>query len=117
MAYVDGFVLAVPKKNKRAYVAMAKEGARLWKKYGALEYRECWGDDLNPGFGLSFNKLAKLKAGETAVFAYIVYRSKADRARVTKKVMADPSMEKFAKKMPFDMKRMAFGGFNSIVES
>jgi alkaline phosphatase len=115
MAYVDGFVLAVPKKNKRAYVKMAKAGARVWKKHGALEYRECWGDDLNSGFALSFTKLARLKKGETAVFSYIVYRSKADRNRIIKKVMADPSMGDFSGAMPFDMKRMAYGGFASVV--
>jgi uncharacterized protein YbaA (DUF1428 family) len=117
MAYVDGFVLAVPKKNKRAYVAMAKAGARLWIKHGALEYRECWGDDLRSPFGTSFEKLVKLKAGETAVFSWVVFRSRAHRDQVNKKLMADPEMQNMPKKMPFDVKRMAYGGFESIVDA
>lgn len=117
MAYVDGFVLAVPKKNKRAYVKMARDGARLWMKHGAVEYRECWGDDINSGFGMSFKKLAKLKAGETAVFSWVVFKSKAHRDQVNKKLMADPAMHDMPKVMPFDMKRMAYGGFKSIVDA
>jgi uncharacterized protein YbaA (DUF1428 family) len=116
MPYVDGFVLAVPKKNLRAYVKMAKQGATIWKKHGALEYRECIGDDLSSPFGLSFKKLMKLKPTETAVFSYVVFRSRAHRDQVNKKVMADSSMGDFADAMPFDMKRMAYGGFTSVVE-
>jgi uncharacterized protein YbaA (DUF1428 family) len=117
MAYVDGFVLAVPKKNKRAYIKMAKGGAKLWMKHGALEYRECWGDDLKSPFGMTFGKLAKLKAGETAVFSWVVFRNKAHRNHVNKKLMADPEMQNMPKKMPFDMKRMAYGGFESVVDA
>lgn len=114
MAYVDGFVIAVPKKKLRAYVKMAKEGARLWKKHGALEYRECVGDDLR-SFSLTYQKLLKLKPSETAVFSYVVFRSRAHRDQVNKKVMSDPTMSDFTKDMPFDMKRMAYGGFKSVV--
>ncbi|MCC7074204.1 MAG: DUF1428 domain-containing protein [Deltaproteobacteria bacterium] len=117
MAYVDGFVLAVPKKNKAAYLKMARSGAKLWKKHGALEYRECWGDDIETSFAVSFKKLAKLKKGETAVFAYVVFRSRAHRDQVNKKLMSDPEMSNMPKKMPFDMKRMAFGGFTSVVHA
>jgi len=115
MPYVDGFVIAVPKKNLPAYVKMAKGGAKTWKKHGALEYVECVGDDLDPSFGVGFKKVMKAKPGETIVFAFIVFRSRAHRDEVNKKVMSDPSMSMGPKKMPFDMKRMAYGGFRSIV--
>ena len=117
--YVDGFVLIVPKKNLRAYRAMAAGGAKTWRKYGALDYKECVGDDLKPkGVVLTFPKMAKTKPGEVVVFSYITYKSRAHRDRVNAMVMKD--MDKQAKKykntpMPFDMKRMAFGGFNVIV--
>lgn len=117
MAYVDGFVLPVPKKNKRAYVKMAKEGARLWMKLGALEYHECWGDDLRSPFGTSFSKLVKLKPGETVVFSYVVFRSRAHRDQVNKKLMSDPEMQNMPRTMPFDVKRMAYGGFSSVVDA
>lgn len=117
MAYVDGFVIAVPKRNKRAYIKQAKSGARLWMKHGALEYRECWGDDLTTSFGLSFKQLAKLKRGETAVFSWVVFKSKAHRDQVNKRLMADPELQAMPKKMPFDLKRMAYGGFESVVEA
>ncbi|PIR83949.1 DUF1428 domain-containing protein [Candidatus Kaiserbacteria bacterium CG10_big_fil_rev_8_21_14_0_10_51_14] len=122
--YVDGFVLIVPKKNVAAYRKMAKEGARMWKKYGALDYKECIGDDLRPNMGgmqaLTFPKMAKLKKGETVWFSYIVYKSRAHRDQVNKKVMAE--MNKQAAKykdvpMPFDMKRMAYGGFKVEVNA
>jgi uncharacterized protein YbaA (DUF1428 family) len=117
MAYVDGFVLAVPKKKLGAYKKMAQKGAEIWKKHGALEYHECVGDDLSSPMGVSFKKIMKLKPSETAVFAYIVYRSRADRDRVNKKVMSDPSMSEGPQEMPFDMKRMAYGGFKGIVDA
>jgi uncharacterized protein YbaA (DUF1428 family) len=114
--YVDGFVLAVPKKNLAAYRKMAKMGARIWKKHGALDYKECVGDDLNLPYGTSFHKLAKTKDGETVCFSFIVYKSKAHRDRVNKKVMEDPRMQKAPSPMPFDMKRMAVGGFKVLVD-
>jgi uncharacterized protein YbaA (DUF1428 family) len=117
MAYVDGFVIPVPKKNMAAYKRMAKVGAKVWKKHGALDYKECVGDDLKVHFGMPFTKLAKPKAGETVVFSYIVYRNKAHRDRVNKQVMKDPEIEKaMSKTMPFDVKRMAWGGFKVLVE-
>jgi len=121
--YVDGFVLVVPKKNVAAYRKMAIEGARMWMKYGALEYMECLGDDLNPNMGgpkgLTFQQMTKLKKGETVWFSFITYKSKAHRDNVNKKVMKE--MGKQAEKyknmpMPFDMKRMAYGGFKAIVQ-
>lgn len=115
MSYVDGFLIAVPKKNLKAYVKMAKGGARVWKKYGALEYVECVGDDLDNGMGTTFKKLLKLKPTETAVFAYITYKSRAHRDAVNKKVMSDPSMSEGPAQMPFDMRRLSFGGFKPVV--
>ena len=117
MAYVDGFVLAVPKKKVQAYRRMAQQAGKLWRKYGALEFRECVGDDLNVKMGMPFTRLAKLKRGETVFFSYIVYKSRAHRDRVNAKVMKDPSMKDMdMKDMPFDMKRMAYGGFKVLVD-
>lgn len=119
MTYVDGFVLVVPKKNIEEYKKMARQGAKLWKKHGALKYMECQGDDLHPEWiKLTFPKLTKLKANETVWFSFIVYKSKAHRNAVNAKVMKDPFMSdpEMAKSMPFDMKRMAYGGFKAIVE-
>ena len=122
--YVDGFVLVVPKKNIAAYRKMAQGGAKMWKKYGALDYKECMGDDLTPHMGgiptPTFPRLAKLKKGETVWFSYITYKSRAHRDQVNKKVMAE--MDKQAKKykdtpMPFDLKRMAYGGFKVMVSA
>ena len=116
MNYVDGFVLCVPKKNMKAYRRMAAQGAKIWREYGALEYRECVGDEIGaPPFGMSFTKLAKPKRGETIVFSWIVYKSKADRNRINAKVMSDPRLMAGATKMPFDDKRMAVGGFTVLV--
>jgi len=117
MAYVDGFLLPVPKKNLALYKKMAKFGAKLWKKHGALEYRECMGQDLKPAFGVPFTKVAKAKAGETVFFSYIVYKNRAHRDKVNKAVMADPAMQKMPPAMPFDPKRMAYGGFQVFVET
>lgn len=122
--YVDGFVLPVPKKNLPAYRRMAKLGAELWKKHGALEYFECVGDDLDPkGMGgmkfVKFPRMAKTKPGETVVFSFIVYRSKAHRDKVNAMVMKDPMMNdpKYKDKpMPFDTARMAYGGFKTMVD-
>lgn len=115
--YVDGYVIPLPKKNMAGYTRMAKLGRKLWMKYGALQYFECAGDDLQvqPGCGVGFPKGVQLKAGETVVFAFVVYKSKAHRDAVNAKVMKDPSM-KMPPKMPFDMKRFLTGGFKVIVE-
>ena len=117
MRYVDGFLLPVPKKNLKAYLRMARWGARLWKKHGALEYRECVGDDLQVKFGVPFPRQLKLKPGETAVFSWIVYKSRAHRDRVNAKVMKDPRMAKAPPSMPFDIKRMCYGGFKILVDA
>jgi len=119
MAYVDGYVLPLPKKNIAAYKRAATAGAKAWIKAGALEYREAIGEDLNTKFGLSFPKLAKPKAGETIVFAWIVFKSRKHRDQVNARVMKDAEM---ASSMdhdnpPFDFKRMAYGGFEIIVDA
>jgi uncharacterized protein YbaA (DUF1428 family) len=124
MRYVDGFVLPVPKKNLKEYRKMATAAGKIWKKHGALEYFECFGDDLNPktgGMKIShFPKMAKAKSGETVIFAFIVYKSKAHRDKVNARVMRDPAMNdpEFCKngKMPFNPKRMAYGGFRAFVD-
>ena len=116
--YVDGFVLPVPKKNLAAYVRMARKAGKIWKEHGALSFTECSGDDLASKFGLPFTKLTKLKAGETVFYSFIVFKSRADRDRVNKKVMADPRLNEMmdAKAMPFDVKRMSYGGFRVRVD-
>ena len=120
MPYVDGFVLPVPKKNMPAYRRMAQKAGKVWKEHGALEYFECTGDDLEvkEGCGMPFTKLAKLKPDETVVFSWIVYKSKAHRDRVNAKVMKDPRLGSMMdiKAMPFDVKRMAYGGFKMLVK-
>jgi uncharacterized protein YbaA (DUF1428 family) len=117
--YVDGYVLPVPKKNLKAYSRIAKKAGKIWREHGALDYKECVGDDLNVKCGMPFPKQIKLKPGETVVFAYIVFKSRADRDRVNAKVMKDPrladSMDE--KSMPFDAKRMVYGGFNVLVDA
>lgn len=118
--YVDGFVVPVPKKNLTAYRDLAKKCGKIWKKYGALEYIECAADDVKSGKYTSFPQSVKLKPSETVVFAYIVYKSRAHRDQVNKKVMQDPYMKSMcagAQAMPFDGKRMFWGGFKSIVEA
>jgi uncharacterized protein YbaA (DUF1428 family) len=114
--YVDGFVIPIQKSKLKAYVRMAKLGAKVWKEYGALEYYECVGDDLKAKFGMPFTRLARLKRGETVVFSFIVYRSRKHRDRVNARVMKDARMNapEF-QKMPFDMKRFAWGGFKVLV--
>jgi uncharacterized protein YbaA (DUF1428 family) len=115
MSYVDGFVLAVPKKNVKAYEKVAKTAARIWKKHGALEFRECLADDLDTKMALTFKKMLKLKPSEVAFFSYITFKSRAHRDAVNKKVIADPETEMDPKDMPFDMRRMAYGGFKTLV--
>jgi uncharacterized protein YbaA (DUF1428 family) len=118
MRYVDGFVLPLPKKNLAAYRRIARRAGKIWMEYGALEYVECLSDDVKPGKLTSFPQSVKLKSGEVAVFSYIVYKSRADRDRINKKVMKDPRLADMMdpKAMPFDAKRMVYGGFKVIVE-
>ena len=116
MSYVDGFVLVVPKKNLAAYKTMARKAGKIWREHGALDYHECVGDDLKTKYGLPFPKLTKAKPNEIVLFSFIVYKSRAHRDKVNAKVMSDPRLEAAAKDMPFDMKRMAFGGFKTLVQ-
>ena len=116
--YVDGYLLPVPKKNLKAYKVMATKGAKIWREHGALDYRECVGDDLNPGFGLPFTKVVKVKPGETVFFSYVTFKSRAQRDKVNAAVMKDPRLSAMCdpKNMPFDCKRMAMGGFETLVK-
>jgi uncharacterized protein YbaA (DUF1428 family) len=113
--YVDGFVLPVPEKNLEDYRRLARKAGKIWREHGALEYVECVADDVKPGEVTSFPQSVQLKRGETVVFAYIVYKSRAHRDRVNEKVMNDPRLEKDVKSMPFDAMRMFWGGFSTIV--
>ena len=118
MGYVDGYVLPVPKKNLKAYRRIAQQAAKLWLEHGALDYKECVGDDLTTKMGVPFPKYAKVKAGETVIFAYILFKSRAHRDRVNAKVMKDPRINDMCdpKDMPFDPKRMVYGGFKVLVD-
>lgn len=118
MNYVDGFVLPIPTKNLPAYLKMAKQCSKFWLEHGALEYREAFGDDLDAKVGLPFTKTMKTKPGETVVFAWIVFKSRAHRDKVNAKIMKDPRIEQMMKdqEMPFDCRRMAYGGFKIMVE-
>ena len=116
MKYVDGFLLPVPKKKLQAYRRIAQKAGKVWREHGALDYMECVGDDLNNKWGVKFPKVAKLKPGETVVFSYIVYKSRAHRDRVNAKVMKDKRIaDSMNQAMPFDVKRMAYGGFKVLV--
>ena len=117
MSYVDGFVVPVPKKNIKKYLSIAKKAGRVWKDHGALDYIEAIADDVKPGKWTSFPQSVKLKKNETVVFSYIVYKSRAHRDRVMKKVMSDKRLAKMMdpKKMPFDGKRMIWGGFKTAI--
>jgi uncharacterized protein YbaA (DUF1428 family) len=119
MAYVDGFVAAVPKKNLDAYRRQARKAAKVWRDHGALEVRECVADDVKRGKVTSFPQSVKLKRGETVIFSWIVYRSKAQRDRVNAKVMKDPRLADMMDPtdQPFDTQRMFWGGFKTIVEA
>jgi uncharacterized protein YbaA (DUF1428 family) len=119
MRYVDGFVLPVPKKNVAAYRRMAQKAGKVWREHGALEFIECVADDVKPGKLTSFPQSVKLKSGEMVVFSYIVYKSRAHRDRVNAKVMKDPRLAKMMdpKAMPFDGKRMIWGGFKVLVDA
>lgn len=118
MRYVDGFVIPVPKKNLKIYRDISRKAGKVWREHGALLYVEAVGDDLGANFGLSFKKLTKLKPGETVLFSFIVYKSRAQRDRVNAMVMKDPRMLKIMEKgpMPFDLKRMSYGGFTMLVD-
>ena len=117
MPYVDGFVFPIPKRQIANYRRIARRAGKIWRDYGALEYRECVGDDLKTSFGIAFPRLARVKPGETVGFSWIVYRSRAHRDRVNARVMKDPRMLKMMNDpMPFDVKRMAMGGFKVLVD-
>ena len=118
MSYVDGFVMPMPKKNLAAYRRMAQTAGKVWRQHGALEYRECVGHDLAVKGAKPFPRMAGLKRGETVVFSWIVYKSKAHRDRVNARVMKDPRIRKMmTAPMPFDVKRMSYGGFKVLVET
>ena len=118
MRYVDGYVLPLPKKNVAAYRRMAQKAGKVWRDHGALEFIECLADDVKPGKHTSFPQSVKLKPGETVVFSWIVFKSRAHRDSVNAKVMKDPRLAKMMdpKAMPFDGKRMFWGGFKVLVE-
>ena len=117
-AYVDGFLLPLPRKNVEAYRRMSAKAGKVWREHGALEYRECVGEDIKKS-ALPFKRGVKLKPGETLVFSWIVYKSRAHRDRVNAKVMKDPRIAGMmdGEEMPFDVKRMAYGGFQVLVEA
>lgn len=120
MSYVDGFVIIIPKKNLKAYRKMAKEGSKMWTKFGALDYKECVLDDAKPqGVVMTFPKMTKAKKTDTVVFSYIVFKSRKHRDAVNKKVMAyyDKKYKDKKMDMPFDMKKFAYAGFKAFVES
>ena len=116
--YVDGFVLPVPGDKLADYRKMARRAGKIWMEYGALQYVECAEDDVKPGKWTSFPQAVKLKAGEKVIFSWIVYKSRKDRDRINAKVMKDPRLADMMdpKKMPFDGKRMFWGGFKAIVQ-
>ncbi len=118
MKYVDGYVLPVPKKNLAAYRRMAQRAGKVWREHGALQFRECVGDDLKTIRVKSFPSMIKPKRGEKVVFSWIVFKSRAHRDSVNAKVMKDPRLAKMMdmKAMPFDSKRMVYGGFNVMVD-
>jgi uncharacterized protein YbaA (DUF1428 family) len=116
MGYVDGYVLPVPKKNLKAYIRMARIGEKMWRKHGAVDYKECVGDDLKTKWGTPFPRMMKLKPGETVIFSYIVFKSRAHRDGVNAKVMKEMEKMSEMKEMPFDMKRMVYGGFKIFVD-
>jgi uncharacterized protein YbaA (DUF1428 family) len=117
--YVDGFLLPVPKKNVKAYRRISQKAGRVWREHGALEYRECVGEDLRVKGTVPFPRVIKTKPGETVVFAWIVFKSRAHRDRVNAKVMKDPRLAQTmdSEAMPFDVKRMAYGGFDVLVDA
>lgn len=119
MNYVDGYVIPIPKKNLSVYRKIAQKAGKIWREHGALEYRECVGEDLNVKWGVPFTKTLKTKSSETVIFSYIVFKSRAHRDSVNAKVMKDPRLEKIMDlvSMPFDCKRMVYGGFKVLVDA
>jgi uncharacterized protein YbaA (DUF1428 family) len=121
MSYVDGFLLAVQKKRLGAYRRLAQKAGKIWREFGALDYKECVGDDLKvkAGMGIPFTRPMKAKPGEAIVFSYIVYKSRAQRDAVNKRIMKDPRIQSMCdpKDMPFNVKRMCYGGFRVIVDN
>ena len=119
MRYVDGFVVPVPTRKLQAYRRMARKAGKIWRQHGALEFRECVGDDTRAKGMVSFPRAVKLKRGETVLFSWIVFKSRADRDRVNAKVMKDPRLGNMmdTKSMPFDVKRMVYGGFKILVDA
>jgi len=117
--YADGFVIPVPRKKLAAYLKMARAASTVWRDHGALDYKECVGDDLDVPFGKPFPKGMRTQAGETVVFSWIVYKSRAHRDKVNAKVMQDPRIKDLCdeKNMPFDPKRMLYGGFTVAVSA
>lgn len=115
--YVDGFVIVIPKKNILKYKKISKDAGKVWRDHGALDYKECVADEINSKFGLPFPKLTKVKPSETVIFSWITYKSKAHRNSVNKKVMKDPRIANIdPASMPFDHKRMSYGGFKVLVD-
>lgn len=117
MSYLDGYVLPLPRKHIKAYRRIASKAGRIWKEHGALDYKECIGEDLKIKGMVPFTKFGKAKAGETVVFAYVLFKSRKHRDAVNAKVMKDPRLQAICdpENMPFDVKRMAYGGFKVIV--
>ena len=116
MSYVDGYILPIPKKQLKAYRRMAEMGRNSWMKHGAVDYKESVGDDLVAKWGTAFTRMMKLKPGETVVFAYVVFKSRAHRDSVNKNLKKEMNAMAGSKDMPFDPKRMVYGGFKTIVE-
>jgi uncharacterized protein YbaA (DUF1428 family) len=119
MVYVDGFVVPVPKKNLNAYRGIAEKAGKVWREHGALDYKEWVADDVKVGKVTSFPRSVQMKPSETVIFSYIVYKSRAHRDKVLEKVMKDPRLDKMmtAGGMPFDTKRMIYGGFKLLVDA
>jgi uncharacterized protein YbaA (DUF1428 family) len=119
MSYVDGYVLPIAKKNLPAYRRVAQKAAKIWREHGALEYRECVGDDLNVKWGVPFPRRMKARPGETVVFAWIIFKSRKHRDSVNARVMKDARLAKMMDEaaMPFDTRRMVYGGFKTIVQA
>jgi uncharacterized protein YbaA (DUF1428 family) len=119
MTYVDGYIVPVPVKNLQTYRRLAKRAGKVWREHGALEYRECVGDDLDAKMATPFTKRIKVKDGETVVFAWVVFKSRAHRDEVNAKVMKDPRLARMndPKILPFDAKRMVYGGFKLFVDA
>lgn len=118
MSYVDGFVLPIPRRNLARYRQMARKCGKVWREHGAQHFVESVADDVKPGKVTSFPQAVKLKKGETVVFSFVVYKSRKDRDRINAKVMSDPRLKQFMnpKTLPFDGRRMFWGGFKPIVE-